>query len=266
MAYNRYAAEYARERKLLLQQVRRMKKRGYVFPDMDIPNKPKRIRAASVRKLKNIRENIYKKAALPDVTTGEIKKVGSRKQGLKQEKTINKLYAEKARSDQETAKWLEAVETYESSPEESEYTLIPEKRSDQWSRSDWENERAGRGGENLPEFADMIINNFKQSISEYNAPFVGYINNWIDNLVNNPDIGKEAVANMLQEGAERGLMINYKVAYDRQLRESYISDMMSILQENTDVGQFTIDELWEQMDESEGMFYEGMTAAEAAGL
>lgn len=254
MAFNKYAGEYAKERKLLLQQVRRMKRRGYVFNDLTIPDKPKRITDASVRRLRNMRENIYKKAELPDIETGELKKVGSRKAGLKQEKEI-----------------CEEVKR-ESAPQNFTYnvpeTAAPETTADgsyQWSRDEWDNERKGET-ENMPDFADMVINNFRGSISEYNAPFVNYINNWLDILIDNPEVGKDAVADMLQEGAQRGFMINYKVAYDFQLRDAYISDMMSILEKNTDPGQFTMDQLWEQLDQAEGVFYEGMTAAEAAGL
>lgn len=67
-----YVSDYNRERDRLRKQLARMAKRGYVFTQEMLPARPKRITAASVRRLQRITtEYLYKKALYVDPTTGE---------------------------------------------------------------------------------------------------------------------------------------------------------------------------------------------------
>ena len=63
---------YRKERRRIQQQIRRMKKRAYDVPDL-LPDIPKRITQASVRRLKKITtEKLYKESRFVDIETGEI--------------------------------------------------------------------------------------------------------------------------------------------------------------------------------------------------
>lgn len=63
---------YRKERRRIQQQIRRMKNRAYDVPDL-LPDIPKRITQASVRRLKKITtEKLYKESRFVDVETGEI--------------------------------------------------------------------------------------------------------------------------------------------------------------------------------------------------
>ena len=66
--------EYDKQVKRIKQFIRRAEKRGFIFPDNVIPNKPKRITKASVRKLSKITpKELYKKAEYGgEATEGEI--------------------------------------------------------------------------------------------------------------------------------------------------------------------------------------------------
>ena len=69
---NQYLSDYNRERDRLRKQLARMAKRGYVFAQEIMPPRPKKITAASVRRLQRlITEVLYKKSIYVDPQTGE---------------------------------------------------------------------------------------------------------------------------------------------------------------------------------------------------
>lgn len=253
MSYNKYAEEYKKERKLLLQKIRRMKKRGYVF-DKDTPKKPKRITAASVRKLRAERENIYKKAKLPDIKTGEFKKQKTRKQALQQEKKINEYY----RNQKELLKITKPItfpdensEPY-SGPMSADYVAPDLEKEPDYDSGVYE------------EWSIRVIDNFRASIDFYNSDFTDYMNSWLDRLIMDPDIGPERTAQMLEGAAEDGVLVSYKMAYIPAERDEYINDLIGYI---PDVGSFTRDHVYEMTEELDRYDYdEGMTAAEVAGL
>lgn len=64
---------YNKQIKRIRQFVRRAERRGYVFPETIIPQKPKKITQASVRRLQSITPaRMYKKAEYMDYSTGEL--------------------------------------------------------------------------------------------------------------------------------------------------------------------------------------------------
>lgn len=65
--------EYRKQRKRIQSAIKRLEKRGYVFQDDILPQIPKKITPASVKRLQNIDINeIYKSAVKVDPDTGEI--------------------------------------------------------------------------------------------------------------------------------------------------------------------------------------------------
>lgn len=65
--------EYARNRKRIQSAIRRLENRGYLVPSNILPERPKRITPASVRRLENITiEKLYKKSEYVVQETGEI--------------------------------------------------------------------------------------------------------------------------------------------------------------------------------------------------
>ena len=64
---------YNKQIKRIHQFVRRAERRGYIFPETIIPQKPKKITQASVRRLQSITPaRMYKKAEYIDYSTGEL--------------------------------------------------------------------------------------------------------------------------------------------------------------------------------------------------
>lgn len=73
MSKGKYYQEYRKERRRIQSFLRRNRAKGYIFPDNILPDQPKRITPASIRRLKRITpEFLYKKASYVDSETGEI--------------------------------------------------------------------------------------------------------------------------------------------------------------------------------------------------
>lgn len=72
-----------------------------------------------------------------------------------------------------------------------------------------------------------VIDSFRDTYDKFNDDFKRYMDTWIDNLVS--QYGSDAVAQMLMEGAEMGVVITYKEAYDEAKALAFQSEMLSYL-------------------------------------
>ena len=80
---------YQKERRRLLQAVRRAEKQGYIFPEDIIPDMPKRVTKKALENIQKIKpKELYKKAEFVYQETGEIVPAEKRKQEVKQEAKI----------------------------------------------------------------------------------------------------------------------------------------------------------------------------------
>lgn len=77
---------YQKERRRLLQAVRRAEKQGYIFPEYIVPKLPKRVTKKQLEKIQKTKpKQLYKKAKFVYQETGEIVPAEQRKQEVKQE-------------------------------------------------------------------------------------------------------------------------------------------------------------------------------------
>lgn len=77
---------YQKERRRLLQAVRRAEKQGYIFPEDIVPELPKRVTKKQLEKIQKTKpKQLYKKAEFVYQDTGEIVPAEQRKQEVKQE-------------------------------------------------------------------------------------------------------------------------------------------------------------------------------------
>lgn len=80
---------YQKERRRLLQAVRRAEKQGYIFPEDVVPELPKRVTKKQLENIQKIKpKQLYKKAKFVYQETGEIVPAEQRKQEVKQEAII----------------------------------------------------------------------------------------------------------------------------------------------------------------------------------
>lgn len=77
---------YQKERRRLLQAVRRAEKQGYIFPEDIVPELPKRVTKKQIEYIKSIKpSDLYKQAEFVYKETGEVVPAEQRKQEVKQE-------------------------------------------------------------------------------------------------------------------------------------------------------------------------------------
>lgn len=77
---------FQKERRRLLQAIRRAEKQGYIFPEDIVPELPKRVTKKQIEKIQKIKpKQLYKKAVFVYQETGEIVPAEQRKQEVKQE-------------------------------------------------------------------------------------------------------------------------------------------------------------------------------------
>ena len=77
---------YQKQRRRLLQAVRRAEKQGYIFPEDVVPELPKRVTKKQLEKIQKIKpKQLYKKAEFVYQETGEVVPAEQRKQEVKQE-------------------------------------------------------------------------------------------------------------------------------------------------------------------------------------
>lgn len=77
---------YQKERRRLLQAIRRAEKQGYIFPEDIVPEVPKRVTKKQLEKIQKTKpKQLYKKAKFVYQETGEVVPAEQRKQEVKQE-------------------------------------------------------------------------------------------------------------------------------------------------------------------------------------
>lgn len=187
--------QYRKERRRIQGAMKRLEKQGYVIPEDLLPSIPKKITQASINRLKKITsESIYKKSKYLDFETGEI--------------TPGIVARDKARSQRakEAARRRAFKQEYTSSDvyiEPPQYTKFP----------------SG---------ADIIINNYRiDVIGRFPRSAGPILTRWLDILLSRTS--KEDVANMLETAASNGVIIDYKVAYNRDTLMGAIADFMDYL-------------------------------------
>lgn len=93
---------YAKQLKRINQFIRRARKRGFVFEEDVIPQKPKKVTKASVRKLEKLTpEKLYKKSLYLEESTGEIEEAQKRR---KEERKQSAKKAAKTRKERQKAR------------------------------------------------------------------------------------------------------------------------------------------------------------------
>lgn len=91
----------------------------------------------------------------------------------------------------------------------------------------WQEEQ--RSNQYIPtiDVNDRVIQSFRDTYSKFNDDFKNIMDRWLNQL--RSQYGDSAVSQMLMEGAENGLIITYKEAYDEAKALAFQSEMLSYL-------------------------------------
>lgn len=99
----------------------------------------------------------------------------------------------------------------------------------------------------IPSEADMVITNYLALLKQV-FPTLAYpiLANLVNKLIDKRS--KEEVAQMLQESAEQGVIVNYKIAYSRDKMLNYVSETLDFL---PDMGQIEKEDILESLEGEE---------------
>lgn len=226
--------QYMKERKRIQNFIRRAEKRGFYWEKPVLGDIPKRITRKSVESLKKkTAKTLYKKAKWVDVTTGEFEnpKTGKRYTGEEGRKLERKRTAEKG------------AETKKRQRKEKEFD---------WN--DWQGSNDDYYKPSEPEetpsnwFTWATIANYMADLNQWNETFANTMQDWINRLIS--EYGENAVAQMLYEGKQNGLVITRAERYNQGHAEWYMMEMMHYLPE---VGEYTLGKLEETLPQ---IFYD----------
>ena len=96
-------------------------------------------------------------------------------------------------------------------------------------------------------YAKAIISNYKNQLEQYPAMAEPMLKNWLEYMILSH--GEEAVATMLQDGAENGIILSFEIAYSEEKLVGYIADLMDWLPEMTDWYKAELMEQFETWDD-----------------
>lgn len=194
---------YSNQVKRIKQFIRRAEKRGYQFSEDVLPQQPKRVTQASVRKLAKLTpKKLYKKAVYGGLATeGEIV-LGT--EGVKLERSL------RAKKAAETRKYRLAEPVQE--PTNTSGFVPPENIS-----------------EDVSFFDAVVISGFKAHVRQFNEHASNLLLSWLDRILATNDA--HDVATMLNDGAEAGLIVTYQIVYSQDKLTQYMSEMLNYLPE-----------------------------------
>lgn len=191
---------YSKQLRRIKQFIRRAEKRGFLFDDDVISQKPKRITKASVRKLEKITpEKLYKKSVYGgEASYGE---VVSGTEGAKLERSL------RSKKSAETRKRRR-------------------ERTDQGSNKD--TRAHSKINEDPDFFANVVISNWLNQLDTcMRGEAYLLLKAWMSDLI--AKYGKHEVAVMVEKGAEEGTILTWDVVYKGNLAVQYIASLEDLL-------------------------------------
>ena len=194
--------EYSKQVKRIKQFIRRAEKRGYQFSEDVLPQRPKRVTQASVRKLAKLKpEKLYQKSVYGGLASyGE---VVPGTEGVKLERSL------RAKKASETRKYRLAEPVQE--PTNTPGFVPPENISEDGAF-----------------FENVVISQWYATLEQFSNGEAYYLlAAWMDNTVFTK--GKHNTAIMLQDGAENGHLLTWDVVYKHDNAILYIGYMLDYL-------------------------------------
>ena len=216
---NKYVTEYRRERSRIQRFIKRAEKRGYVFEDNIIPNIPKNITAASIRRLQKLTpKELYSRARKLDYETGEV------------------IPGQVGRDIERSQAAKKAVQTRKSIRENIKIPSMQEER--QATQAEYRR---------FPSEADILVNNWYTELDALqNAAYYNALKSWMDGAI--AQFGREAVAQMLKEAYEHGYQIGWDVAYKEAVFKEYTNTLIDFI---PDAGEYGKDTFWDALEQTE---------------
>lgn len=182
--------------------------RGYMF-DFQLPEVPQRVTKKAIRELKEITPNyLYTKSEYVNFETGEVLK-GTVARRLERQRS-----AQKGQETRKKRKSPSSVPQYDGngfggvSPNGIPYY---------------------ESSEDGDLYVTIIISNWRAWVKQFNRPASNLLISWLETIIDRH--GREAVAVMLEEGANKGYIVTWKVIYENLALKEYMAKMINFLPE-----------------------------------
>ena len=203
---------YRKERRRIQQQIHRMKKRAYDVPDL-LPDIPKRITQASVRRLKKITtEKLYKESRFVDIETGEIL---TSKEGQKLERSRRRKPKQKVQAPPPTPV----------APPEPDYVM----------------------------FDKQILTVFTMEMTEIfgrNEKLFNYITRWYNMSLEK--YGADEMAEALEKAKSEGMFPGWEAVSDSEILVGKLEAITNLMAINSESREELFEELEQLEDWTEG--------------
>lgn len=201
---------YNKVRQLLKRRIKRLESRGYILPDNIIPDKPKRITQASVRRLEKITlDTLYKKAYAVQLESGEILSGQERR---KQERSEASKKAAKTRAEKKYKTTHKTV---------ARDNIIFEEDSFAYDNSN-------DSYDYIPSSTDITLFRWLDTLEKNNnGQAYTLLRKWYDDTV--AEIGRDATAQLIEEAEYNGTNLTREVCYNGDEAVKYIAHMKDML-------------------------------------
>lgn len=210
--------QYAKQTHRIREAIRRAEKAGFEVSPNIIPPSPKKVTAATIRKLSKITpEAIKSKSRFVDFSTGEIL-TGNEGIALRKAEAAEKRRASVKRRKRPSAEKTksESVPTPSVSKEEP------------------------------PQFSAIVFSNFKVHISYFNPAAQALCLRFLDTLI--ASLGPDKAAEVLETGKNNGNWLEPKVAYNLDLLSEALADMLNYTEATPEERAAVLDELEDEID------------------
>ena len=197
--------EYSKQRKRIQSFIRKHEKEGFHFEEGLLPSIPKKITKASVSRLKKLTaEKLYSKAVYAsEETYGEIVSVYKGKQLRKQKAKRKRERKRKLKQQHVGTSKVTSIHKDNISKDKSFYVRT-------------------------------VLSGWYASLENYQkASAYHVLRRWMNQLI--IDNGEEAVAKMLEDAANHGLILVWEVAYKLESALEYMGAVMRYLQDQGDL-------------------------------
>lgn len=250
--------EYMKELRRIKQFMNRASKRGFFWEKSPVPKQPKKITTKSVERLRKITPDVlYKKGEYVVQETGEV--ISGTKGRKLERKSATEKAKETRKSKQSKAKKSAKPKSKKETKTKSKKETTPKPKKDTKTKTNQkpkdepiyspDDDEAEHDYDDAyyPNFVDIVLSNFHAQLAQFpNAEGTPLLLAWFDTLI--ADNGREAVAQMLQDGAEQGILITWETVYKSVNTKTYMTEMMKYL---PDQGNFYTDQIMDMMEQFE---------------
>ena len=222
--------EYNKQRKRIQNFLSRARKKGFIFEENVLPEIPKRVTKASVRRLAKLTsQELYKKAVYVSRETGEIETPEEHRKRVRKQ-AIEKVKVTKARKKKQQKK-----------------SSYPKPETTQ--------KRKNKTNTDTSFFTRAVIQTFLYTLETCRGGKAYLLlSQWFSKL--RSDNGDDAVADMLQKASENGYELTWETVYNVEKANDFVQGVIQFLSTQGDFYKDEMEDYWNYISSVENAMFE----------